>query len=100
VELRADADHCLETAARREYQRLTRAFLRGELEEVEAEESIELLREFLEKADFVALRRACEERLRQGKETAFLLYREGKELVYGFLDEVEDTGRETGRSQG
>lgn len=96
VELRADTEHCLETAARREYRRLTGAFLRGELEEAEAEERIEVLREFLESADFAALRRACEERLREGRGTAFLLYREGKELRYGFTDEASESGPERG----
>jgi len=100
VELRADAGHCLETAARREYQRLTRAYLRGELEESEAEERIELLREFLEEADFPALRRACEVRLREGRGTAFLLFRQGEGLRYGFLDEVGGAGRSTGGSHG
>ncbi|WP_287154281.1 hypothetical protein [Candidatus Solincola tengchongensis] len=92
VELGADAEHCLETAARREYQRLMGAFLRGELEEVEAEAGIELLREFLERADFAALRRACEGRLRKGMDTVLLLYREGEELRYGFVDEAGEAG--------
>ncbi len=90
VVLRADARHCLETAARREYGRLVRAFLRGELEEAHAEESIELVREFLERADFADLRRACEERMREGRDTDFVIFRRGRELACGFADEVED----------
>lgn len=100
VELRADPEHCLETAARREYGRLTRAYLRGELEGAEAEERIELLRKFLEGADFAALRRACEARMREGRDTAFLLFRAGEELRCGFRDELEEHGGEERRSRG
>lgn len=100
LELKADDRHCLESAARREYHRLSQAFLRGELEEAEAEERIDLLREFLENADFATLRRSCEERLREGREIAFLIYREGEELRYGFADEAEEVDPERGRQVG
>ncbi|MGQ9474601.1 MAG: hypothetical protein ACUVRX_07115 [Actinomycetota bacterium] len=100
VKLEADYGHCLETAARREYQRLTLAYLRGELEDSEAEERIELLREFLERADFAGLRQASERRIREGRGTAFTLFREGEEMRYGFVDEVDGADGEAGGPPG
>ena len=62
VVLRVDADHCAETAAKREYARLAEEYLRGSgrLGEGEYEYRLDLLREFLERTDFPALRRECE----------------------------------------
>lgn len=100
AKLVADSEHCLETVARREYQELTRAYLRGELEGSEAEDRIELLREFLETADFAGLRQACEGRIREGRSTAFLLFREGEEMRFGFVDEVDGADGEAGGTPG
>lgn len=100
MKLEADSGHCLETAARQEYQKLTLAYLRGELEDSEAEVRIELLREFLERADFAGLRQACEGRIREGRGTAFLLFREGEEMRYGFVDELDDADDEAGGARG
>lgn len=92
LEFRVDPGHCVETLARREYLKLTRAYLRGEGDEGELGGKIDLLWEFLECADFRALRRVCEERLREGKDVSFVLYREGGSLRYGFADEENRDG--------
>jgi len=53
------AGHCIETAAKRRYERLVQELLKEEDEEKEKrmEEELELLLDFLKKADFSELRR-------------------------------------------
>lgn len=54
--------HCVETGAKRELNRLMDAYFDGEGDPADLEESIGLVREFLESADFSALR-SSDERL-------------------------------------
>ncbi len=54
--------HCVETGAKRELKRLMDAYFDGAGDPSDIEESIELVREFLESADFSALR-SSDERL-------------------------------------
>lgn len=53
------AGHCIETAAKRRYEKLVQDLLKEEDEEKERrmEEELELLLDFLKKADFSELRR-------------------------------------------
>lgn len=90
VELHPDPDHCLETQARRAYQELAAAYLRGGAEEEAVGERIDMLREFLARADFRRLRQECERRLQRGDPTGFVLLRNSESLQWGFLDELED----------
>jgi hypothetical protein len=75
VELHPDLSRCIETVARDEYERGLRTLLAGEGEQQLAERT-ELLRLFLETADFSDLRRRSEGHLLQGKEVAFTIYME------------------------
>ncbi len=93
VELHPDSDHCLETQARKAYQELATAYLRGAAEEEEMGKRIDMLWEFLTRADFRSLRRECERRLRQGFPADFVLLRKGDSLEWGFLDELEGRDR-------
>lgn len=81
VELQAELSRCIETAARDEYQRGVRRLLAGEGEERLAEKT-ELLRLFLETADFTALRRESEQHLLDGKKVAFWVWLEEGTLRY------------------
>ncbi|MBC7246195.1 MAG: hypothetical protein H5T73_00235 [Actinobacteria bacterium] len=85
IVLEVDPDHCVETAARTEYDGIMRALLREGGDDEELGERLELLREFLVSADFAALRGLCEERFLRGERVRFFLRREGDGLSYGFL---------------
>ena len=85
VMLRADGEHCLETAARKEYERLVLSILREE-EGEEAGERLDLLREFLEKADFRSLRASSEARIKEKGEAKALVLRRGEEVGCIFID--------------
>jgi hypothetical protein len=60
--------HCIETVAKREYERVLSILLRGELEDCRLEGELELLRLFLESADFGELRSRCEDLLLDGRD--------------------------------
>lgn len=53
--------HCIETVANREYERVLSLLLRGKEEDSRLAEELELLRIFLESADFGPLRSRCDE---------------------------------------
>lgn len=86
VLLKADALHCLETAAKVEYEALALSVLRGEEPGEEGEERLELLREFLETADFRSLRAQTEPLVRERGEVRALVFREGGGIRCRFLD--------------
>ncbi|MEJ5186778.1 MAG: hypothetical protein WHT46_06830 [Candidatus Geothermincolales bacterium] len=86
VLLKADALHCLETAAKVEYEALALSILRGEEPGEEGEERLELLREFLETADFRSLRAQTEPLVRERGEVRALIFREVGGIRCRFLD--------------
>jgi len=65
--------YCIETVAKREYERVLSALLRGAQEDPRLAEELELLRLFLESADFGQLRSRCEELLLSGKRVSVML---------------------------
>jgi hypothetical protein len=79
IELVPDITHCVETMARKEYQNLARSYLQEGKDDAGFQEKIELLRSFLETADFRKLRRESEAYLVKGERVKFTLYREGNE---------------------
>ncbi len=82
IELVPDLSHCIETVAKQEYrQRLQEYLKRGE-ENPELEERIELLKRFLETADFHKLRRESEKHLVEGKRVKFIITLQGGELTH------------------
>lgn len=82
IELRPTLTHCIQTTAKQEYSRGLDQYLQEEEEDAELGARIELLRLFLESADFRELRRESEKHLVRGKTVRFLLYLEAGELRY------------------
>ena len=76
IELIPDLSHCIETVARKEYENLASGYLEAGKGGSEFEEKIEMLRGFLESADFRKLRQQSEEYLLKGQKIKFILYRE------------------------
>ena len=85
IELVPDLSHCVETMARKKYQDLARSYIREGKDDAESQEKIELLRHFLETADFRKLRGESEAYLLKGKKVKFILYREGSETKYRLI---------------
>jgi len=73
IKLEPSLSHCIETVAKREYERVLNALLRGLQEDPQLAEELELLRMFLESADFGQLRSQCEEFLLSGKRVSVIL---------------------------
>jgi hypothetical protein len=74
-------DATIETVARDAYQRGLRSLLAGEGDEHLAERT-ELLRLFLEAADFPGLRTQSEPHLLEGKKVTFVVYMHAGALKY------------------
>ena len=72
IELFPDLTHCVETRAKQEYAATMQRILSGD-RAVAVEERLELLRAFLETADFTRLRRESEEHLVQGRKVKLVL---------------------------
>jgi len=66
IKLKPSLSHCIETVAKREYEKVLSLLLRGNQEDSLLDE-LELLRLFLESADFRQLRSRCEESLLAGR---------------------------------
>ena len=79
VEIIPDVSECVETKARKEYNRLYRLYLNNE---EQAGNKLEMLKDFLEKADFKKLRSESEKTLLGGKGVKFLIYREQDATEY------------------
>ena len=76
IELVPDLEHCVETLARKKYAELTRILLEKEAGDEETGEKLEILRLFLETADFKKLRAESEKYLTEGKIVRFTVYLE------------------------
>ena len=76
IELIPDLSRCIETVARKEYENLARSYLQAGTCDSELEDKLELLRTFLESADFRKLRQQSEEYLLKGQTIKFILYME------------------------
>jgi len=74
--LEPDLSRCIETTAREEFGRSMRLLLEGESRPGLAERT-ELLRLFLETADFGELRRISEPLLAEGQRVTFTVYEDG-----------------------
>ncbi len=72
IELFPDIDHCVETRARQEHSAAIGRIMSGD-SSPDLEERLELLRAFLEQADFGRLRRESEPHLAQGRKVKFAL---------------------------
>jgi len=72
IELLPDLSHCVQTRARQEYAATMSKIMSGD-DSPGLEPRLELLKAFLEEADFSRLRRESEEHLTQGRKVKFLL---------------------------
>jgi hypothetical protein len=91
IELEPDLDCCVETLAKREYERGLREVLNGK-ESPELTERMEVLRVFLEDANFKRLRGEYEPYLTQGKRVKFIMYLEEGKPKYSF-EVKEENGK-------
>lgn len=74
VELVPDLSHCIETVAKNEYRAaMAKLLAAGETDE-DLQQRLELLRLFLETADFRTLRRESEKYLIEGCSVRFVVY--------------------------
>lgn len=73
IELVPTLSHCIETMAKREYWKSVDEYLKKRNEDRKFEEKIELLRAFLETADFGILRGQSEKHIIDGKKVKFIL---------------------------
>ena len=79
IELIPTASHCIENTAKREYWKSVNEYLKKANEDKRLEEKIELLKAFLETADFGMLRQQSEKHIIDGKQVTFnLSMRNGK----------------------
>lgn len=82
IELVPDLSHCVETVAKKEYENLVRTYLQAGKGDSEFEAKVELLRTFLESADFRKLRKRSEEYLLKGQSIKFILCQEEGKTKY------------------
>ena len=82
IKLLPSLSHCIEIVAREEFWSLVNKYMESAQEDKEAERNIELLKAFLESADFKKLRRESEEYLTQGRAVKFIVYWEEGEPSY------------------
>lgn len=73
IKLEPSLSSCIETVAKREYERVLSILLKGGREDRQLEEELELLRLFLESADFGRLRSLSEDLLLDGRRVEFIL---------------------------
>ena len=74
VELIPDLTYCIETVAKREHAAVLKQFLKPGQGNKELEERLEILRHFLETADFRQLRAESEKRFIEGRKIKFVVY--------------------------
>ena len=79
INLFPSLSHCIETTARDEFWNSANQYMEGGQKNKKLEEKIELLKAFLESADFKRLRSDSERYLLQGKKVRFVIrWKEGK----------------------
>ncbi|MFC1940237.1 hypothetical protein ACFLXO_06095 [Chloroflexota bacterium] len=74
VELIPDLTYCIETVAKREHTAVLKQLLKPGQGNKELEEKLEILRLFLETADFRQLRAKSEKRFMEGRKVIFVVY--------------------------
>ena len=73
VELLPSLSHCIETTANEEFWDSVNQYMESGREDKKLEEKIELLKAFLESADFKKLRSQSERYLVEGKKVKFII---------------------------
>jgi hypothetical protein len=82
IELEPTLSSCIETLAKREYEKVLTTILRTGTRDRELSEKLETLRLFLESADFGDLRSQYEKYLEEGKKVQFSIYSKKGEINY------------------
>ena len=82
IVLTPTVSHCIETVAKREYWKNVNTYLKKRKGNKRLEEKIELLRSFLETADFSNLRKQSEEHILNRKQVQFIVSVKNKNLLY------------------
>lgn len=82
IQLNPTLDRCIETAARQEFAAISAEYVRASESDSELEGKIELVRWFLQSADFRELRSQSEIYLTRGREVRFILTSQGGEARY------------------
>jgi hypothetical protein len=82
IELIPDFTHCIETVARREYADVSKQLLTPGRANKGLREKLEILRLFLETANFRKLRCECEEQMMEGRSVHFVIYLENSVPKY------------------
>lgn len=90
VELLPDLSSCVQTRARQAYTAAMNKIVSGDASPV-LEDRLELLKVFLEEADFSRLRRESEEHLTQGRKVKFVLSRSAGSGKWSARMIVEDS---------
>ena len=85
IDLIPDSNHCIETVAKREYRELVANYLHGGEVSSDLLQRIEMLRTFLESADFKKLRRESEPLLLQGQKLKYILSGEEGKINYNLV---------------
>ena len=84
IYLEPELSACIQTQARREYDRILKELLESGDGDEESEQRIELLRKFLESVDFNKLRSEYEPYLVEGKRIQFTLTSSSNDIEYKF----------------
>ncbi len=82
IELFPSLSHCIETIAREEFWNSVNQYMESGQEDKRLEERIELLKAFLESADFKKLRSQSEKHLLEGKQVKFVISWKEDKLGY------------------
>lgn len=89
IEIIPDLDHCVQTRARQEYAAIMSKIMSGD-DSPGLEDRLEMLRAFLEEADFSRLRRESEAHLTQGRKVRFVLSGSAGPGKWSVIMTVED----------
>jgi len=86
IELVPDLTHCIETVAKKEYQETVERLLNTVETSNELEEKAEILRLFLQTANFKKLRAESEKYLASGRKVKFVVYLQNGTLRYSIQE--------------
>jgi hypothetical protein len=85
VELRPNLSNCIETLSKKEYEQTLNLLLKEGSVDEKLGERLEVLRLFLESADFGHLRSQYEGYLTEGRQVTFLIYLEEGKVSYRLI---------------
>jgi len=87
IELKPNLSSCIETLSKKEYERTLSLLLKQGSVDERLGERLEVLRMFLQSADFGHLRSQYEGYLTEGKVVTFLIYPEEEKVSYKLIVE-------------